>query len=121
MHGWSTDNSSSALEEKVEAIKRTVLANFIYFLGMHASYACTIIQFCSHWPLPQDSCTQINHYSDLLALQTQPTQAQILQDQNFIQQSLKQRMLKTRGGRTHNNHSNKVDAFPVNTKSKSDC
>ena len=46
MHGWSTDNSSSALEEKVEAIKRTVLANFIYFLGTHASYACTIIQFC---------------------------------------------------------------------------
>ena len=63
MHGWSTDNSSSALEEKVEAIKRTVLTNFIYFLGTHASYVCTIIQFCSHWPLPQDSCT---HYSDLL-------------------------------------------------------
>ena len=100
MHGWSTDNSSSALEEKVEAIKCTVLANFIYFLGTHASYAHTIIQFHIHWPASQDFYTKI----DLLILQSQPTQAQILRDQNFIQQSLKQRMLKTRGGRTHNNH-----------------
>ena len=119
MHGRSTDNSRSVLEKKVEATKRTVLANFIYFLGTHASYACTIIQLHSHWPASQDFYTKI----DLLILQTQPTQAQILRDQNFIQQSLKQCMLKTSGGMivTHNNHSNKVDAFPVNTKSKSDC